>query len=75
VEANTKLKNLIDSGNHQTIIQYRNLGKSLELSVPTPEHFLPLIYTLGLKQENDVVSFFNDKTIMGSISMTSVKIG
>jgi len=75
IEANTKLKSLISSGDHQSIVQYKSLGKAVELSVPTPEHFLPLIYTLGLKQEKDSLSFFNDKTIMGSISMTSVKIG
>ena len=75
IEANDKFKQLISSGNHQALFKYDTLGKSIELSVPTPEHFLPLLYTLGLKQENEPISFFNDKTIMGSISMTSVKVG
>ena len=75
IEANTKLKGLISSGDHKSIMQYKSLGKAVELSVPTPEHFLPLLYTLGLKQEKDSLTFFNDKTIMGSISMTSLKIG
>jgi 4,5-DOPA dioxygenase extradiol len=47
----------------------------MELSVPSPEHYLPLLYTLALKTEKEEVSFFNDKSVMGSISMTSVKIG
>jgi 4,5-DOPA dioxygenase extradiol len=57
------------------LIKYESLGKGAKLSIPTPEHYLPLIYTLGLKEEKEEVSFFNDKTVMGSVSMTSVKIG
>ena len=57
------------------LINYTSLGKAVQLSVPTPEHYLPLLYTLGLKDEKDSISLFNDKTIMGSISMTSVRIG
>jgi 4,5-DOPA dioxygenase extradiol len=73
--ANEKFKGLITSGNHQQLINYRSLGREIELSVPTPEHFLPLLYTLALKSEKEEVSFFNDKSVMGSISMTSVRIG
>lgn len=75
LEANATLKKLIMNNDHQQVIKYDSLGKSLQLSVPTPEHYLPLLYTLGLKAADESVSFFNDKTIMGSISMTSLKIG
>jgi 4,5-DOPA dioxygenase extradiol len=51
------------------------LGKEALLAIPTPEHYLPLIYTLGLKGKDDAVSFFNDKAIGGSLTMTSVKFG
>ena len=51
------------------------MGKELELSVPTPEHFLPLLYVLALQEKNEETQIFNDKTIMGSISMTSLQIG
>ena len=44
------------------------------LAVPTPEHFLPLLYVLALKEKNENVSFFNDKNVAGSLSMTSLKI-
>ncbi len=74
LEANSKLKKLIIDGNHKSIQEYATLGKSVELAVPSPDHFLPLIYTLALKSEKDKISFFNDKTVMGSISMNSVKI-
>lgn len=74
-EANTTMKNLIRNGDHASLIRYTSMGKAFQLSIPTPEHYLPLLYVLGLKEEKDEVSFFNDKTVMGSISMTSVKIG
>jgi 4,5-DOPA dioxygenase extradiol len=61
LEANSKLKNLISSGDHNSVMQYASLGKSLQLAVPSPEHFLPLIYTLGLKGPKEKISFFNDK--------------
>ena len=75
VEANTKMKSYITNGDHVSLINYKQHGKAFDLSIPTPEHYLPLLYVLGLKEKNDEVSFFNDKTIMGSIAMTSVKIG
>jgi 4,5-DOPA dioxygenase extradiol len=74
IEANTKVKNLILSGDHKQLINYKSLGKSFEMAVPTPEHYLPLLYALGLKEGNDKVSFFNDKAVMGSLTMTSVLI-
>lgn len=74
VAANEKLKEMILKKNHQLLVNYKSLGKEMELSVPTPEHFLPLLYILALQEEKETVELFNDKTIMGSISMTSLKI-
>lgn len=74
IEMNEKLKSLISHGDHSPLINYETLGEAAKLSIPTPEHYLPLIYVLGLKEEKEEASFFNDKTLMGSISMTSVKI-
>lgn len=74
-EAHSTFTTLIQNGDHQKLINYNALGKSAALAIPTPEHFLPLLYTLGLKEKNDPVRFFNDKTVLGSIAMTSVQIG
>jgi 4,5-DOPA dioxygenase extradiol len=74
LEAREKMKNFIVNGDHQSLINYKSQGRSFNLSVPTPEHFLPLLYVLALKEENENISFFNDKTIAGSLAMTSVKI-
>lgn len=74
VEANEKLRNYILKHDHQSLINYKSGGKEMELSVPTPEHYLPLLYILAMQEAQEEVSLFNDKTIMGSISMTSLKI-
>ncbi|MEI7802207.1 MAG: 4,5-DOPA dioxygenase extradiol [Bacteroidota bacterium] len=74
IEANDKMKKYILNGDHQSLINYKSQGKPFELSIPTPEHYLPLLYTLALKEENEKVSLFNDKAIGGSLTMTSLKI-
>ncbi len=74
-EANSKFKKLISAGDHEKLINYGSLGREVELSVPSPEHYLPLLYALSLKSQDEDVTFFNDKTVMGSLSMTSVRIG
>ncbi|HTJ52235.1 MAG TPA: 4,5-DOPA dioxygenase extradiol, partial [Cyclobacteriaceae bacterium] len=74
-EINTKFKHLISTGDHRSLINYEQLGSAAKLSIPTPEHYLPMLYILGLKEEKENISFFNDKTMMGSISMTSFKVG
>jgi len=70
-----KMKQFILEGNHQELMNYSKLGREFKLSVPTPEHFLPLLYSLALQDKKDTLSIFNDETIAGSLSMTSVKIG
>ena len=72
---NDKFKQLIADGNHQPLINFDSLGSEGRLAIPTPEHYLPLLYTLGLKTNRDQVSFFNDQAVAGSLTMTSVKIG
>lgn len=74
-DANQTLKTLIKNNDHLSLAKYKDLGAEVRQSIPTPEHYLPLLYTLGLKGDDDQVQFFNDKTIFGSISMTSLLIG
>lgn len=72
---NEKFKSLIQDGDYKPLINYSTLGKEALLAIPTPEHYLPLMYTLGVKGSKEDVSFFNDKAVGGSLTMTSVKIG
>ncbi|HEY0670333.1 MAG TPA: 4,5-DOPA dioxygenase extradiol [Sphingobacteriaceae bacterium] len=74
-EMNSQFKQLIADGDFNPLINYQSLGKEAMLAIPTPEHYLPLLYTLGLKETKDEVSFFNDKAVAGSLTMTSVKLG
>lgn len=74
IEANDKIKKLIQQGDHKQLIQYQSLGQAFSLSIPTPEHYLPLLYTLALIEKTDDISFFNDAPVAGSLFMTSVKI-
>ena len=75
IEANDKMKHLILSDNHQPLIHFKSQGRAFDLAIPSPEHYLPLLYTLALKESNEQASFFNDKPVGGSLTMTSVKIG
>lgn len=75
LKMNDMFKSLILDGDHQALMNYSTLGKEALLAIPTPEHYLPLMYTLGLKGSKDSVSFFNDKLVGGSLTMTSVKFG
>ena len=75
LEANDTFKKLIQSNHHKELIHYDLLGKAVQMAVPTPDHFLPLLYALALKNESETVSYFNDKAVMGSLTMTSLKIG
>ena len=75
LEINDKFKSLILNNDHQPLMNYQSLGKDAMLAIPTPEHYLPLMYTLGLQNDSEHVSLFNDKAIGGSLTMTSVRIG
>jgi len=74
LEARDKIKKRIQEGDMHSLIHYGQQGRAFQLAVPTPEHYLPLLYALALKDKNETISFFNDQTIAGSLAMTSVKI-
>jgi 4,5-DOPA dioxygenase extradiol len=74
VEAREILNRHILEGNYRPLLAHQDLGRSIQLAVPTPDHYLPLIYTLGLKQAREQIELFNDKLLAGSLSMTSLKI-
>jgi 4,5-DOPA dioxygenase extradiol len=74
IEANHIFHNHLQTGNYKALIDYQNLGKAVQLAIPTPDHYLPLLYVLGLQSKGESISLFNDKLQAGSLSMTSVKI-
>lgn len=74
-EANEKIKEYILNGDFRSLTNFKSQGKAFDLAIPTPEHFLPLLYVLALKDKNDETTIFNDQPVGGSLSMTSVKFG
>jgi 4,5-DOPA dioxygenase extradiol len=74
VESLDKMKEYILANDYKSLIDYKSQGNAFKLAIPTPEHYLPMIYALALKEENEKVSLFNDKTVAGSLAMTSLLI-
>jgi 4,5-DOPA dioxygenase extradiol len=75
LEMNDLFKQKITDSDHQALINYLQLHTAAKLAIPTPDHYYPLIYTLGLQEETDAISFFNDQAVAGSLTMTSVQFG
>jgi 4,5-DOPA dioxygenase extradiol len=73
LEINETFKKNILSGNHQALIDYEKLGPSAKLAIPTPDHYYPLMYAIGMLDSKDEVGIFNDKAVAGSLTMTSVR--
>lgn len=73
-EASTKMKNFVLNNDYKNLIDYHKQGLPFELAIPTPEHYIPLLYTMGLFQKSDEIELFNDKAVAGSLTMTSVKL-
>jgi len=74
-EASDKIKEFILGNHHKKLVNIRSYGRSIEMAVPTMEHYLPLLYAISMKYEKEYISLFNDKIVGGSIGMTSIKIG
>jgi 4,5-DOPA dioxygenase extradiol len=74
IEAHSKINGYLREKNYQPLVDYAKQGKAFQLAIPTPEHYLPLIYTLGLQVKSDKMMLFNDELMAGSLSMTSIKL-
>ena len=66
---------LMELGDHDPLIDYESLGRDAQLSIPTPEHYLPLLYILGAQRPGDAITFPVEGVDGGSISMLAVEIG
>jgi 4,5-DOPA dioxygenase extradiol len=74
-EFDSQIKNWILMNDHDPIINYQKQGQAAQLAINSGEHYVPLLYSLALKDENESISFFAEKVWGGSVSMRSVKIG
>ena len=72
---NETVKELIAVRDHGPLIDWMSLGQDARLSIPTDEHYLPLLYVLGAMDKDEPVTFFNDRVSLGSISMRGLRAG
>jgi len=70
-----QVKALILKGDHKSLLKGNMLNSEAQLSIPTPDHFVPMIYALALQNNDDKLRFFNEAVMMGSMSMRSFIIG
>lgn len=75
IEMNSVFKEKISQRDAKSLIEYEKLNAASRLAIPTPDHYFPLIYNLALQDSKDEITFFNDKAVGGSLTMTSVKWG
>jgi 4,5-DOPA dioxygenase extradiol len=68
-------KEMMVAGEFRPLINYESLGPEANLSVPTPDHYLPLLYVLACRQEREIISFPIEGVDGGSISMLTVRVG
>lgn len=74
IEANAIMKAKINAGEHAALCDYKRLGRSVCLAVPSPDHYYPLLYVLGMQTRDDKVTIFNDALAYGGVTMTSVRL-
>lgn len=75
LEFDDLVKKSIETHNDQTLVEYHQAGRIASLAHPTNDHYLPLMYVLGVREKDEDFWFFNDSFDMGSISMRSVVFG
>jgi len=69
------VRKMLDNGDDAPLVDYQSFGHDATLSVPTPEHYLPFLYVLGIRKEKEPVSFPVQGVDGGSVSMLAVRIG
>ena len=74
LEANETFKKQIIENDFKALINYKTFSTATKLSAPTPEHYLPMLYAIALREKTENISFFNDASIFGAFSMTSILI-
>ena len=69
------VRDCIQRSDHAPLLAYASQGEDADLSVPTPEHYLPLLYVLGAQHSDDDIRFHGDAVDLASIAMTTVTLG
>ena len=75
VQFESDARGLLLAGDHGPLVDYETLGRAALLSIPTPDHYLPLLYVIGARKKDDEVTFPVEGVDGGSISMLTVQVG
>jgi 4,5-DOPA dioxygenase extradiol len=75
VKFETDAKAMMLAGEYKPLIEYQKLGKEALLSIPTPEHYLPLLYVVATRQPGEAITFPVEGVDGGSVSMLTVQVG
>ena len=75
LETDALIRSKISRGEHQSLIHYEKLGAGGRLSIPTPDHYWPLLYILGARMPGEEPAFFNQYAVGGAVTMTSLRFG
>jgi 4,5-DOPA dioxygenase extradiol len=71
----TQAREIMLAGESKPLVEYEKLGREALLSIPTPDHYLPLLYVIATRQKSDIITFPIQGVDGGSISMLTVKVG
>ena len=75
VRFETEAKHIMIAGEYKPLIDYEKLGPDAMLSIPTPDHYLPLLYVIATRQSGEDITFPIEGVDGGSISMLTVQVG
>ena len=75
VRFEAQAREMLLAGEHAPLVEYETLGKDARLSIPTPDHYLPLLYAIGSQREGDAIGFPVKGVDGGSVSMLAVQVG
>lgn len=74
IRANEIIHDHLSTGNDEALVDYKNQPDAMQLAIPTPDHYLPFIYILGIREQGERITLFNDEMVGGSLSMTSLLV-
>jgi 4,5-DOPA dioxygenase extradiol len=74
-EAHAVLMERVRGQRLDELAQYARLGSAVQFAIPTPEHYLPMLYALSLREPDEALEVFNDYALAGSLTMTSLALG
>lgn len=75
VRVHREVIDYIKRGLHQPLIDYTKQGREYHIAIPSPDHFLPLLYILALQTPDDNLTIFNESIVGGALDMTSIMLG